>query len=381
MSPEQAKGKPADKRSDIWAFGCVLYEMLTGKRAFDGEDLTDVVAAVVRGEPDWAALPADVPGARSHAAERLSRKGSQSASRRHRRRAIFCSTRDRRCRPGACNRAALARSAASRARACAMTALAALRSGCCALAHVAAVGAAARFPCARAPDRRHRCGRVACRLSARPSILSPDGTVHGVCRPAERREISPRSTCAGSISSRRRCLRGTEGALSPFFSPDGTWIGFFASGKLKKVAVSGGSPSHCAMRRTVAAASWGDDGWIVFTPAYAPARFSSACHPKAARLKSWVDWSKARRAQRWPQVLPAAKARHVHQCAGHRHLRNCEHRRAAAAGRSEKGACTRRGYYARYSERSSRVFPRPHAVCRSIRSRASRGDRPCGAGP
>ena len=61
MSPEQAKGKPADKRSDIWAFGCVLYEMLTGRRAFDGEDLTDVIAAVVRGEPDWAALPADVP--------------------------------------------------------------------------------------------------------------------------------------------------------------------------------------------------------------------------------------------------------------------------------------------------------------------------------
>ena len=61
MSPEQAKGKPTDKRSDIWAFGCVLYEMLTGKRAFDGEDLTDVVAAVVRGEPDWTAVPADVP--------------------------------------------------------------------------------------------------------------------------------------------------------------------------------------------------------------------------------------------------------------------------------------------------------------------------------
>ena len=51
MSPEQAKGKPADKRSDVWAFGCVLFEMLTGKRAFDGEDLTDVVAAVVRGDP------------------------------------------------------------------------------------------------------------------------------------------------------------------------------------------------------------------------------------------------------------------------------------------------------------------------------------------
>src|SRR5512134_289473 len=61
MSPEQARGKTVDKRSDIWAFGCVLYEMLTGTRAFDGEDMTDVLGAVVRLEPDWQALPADVP--------------------------------------------------------------------------------------------------------------------------------------------------------------------------------------------------------------------------------------------------------------------------------------------------------------------------------
>ena len=61
MSPEQAKGKPADKRSDIWAFGCVLYEMLTGKRAFEGEDVADTLAAVLRGALDWAILPHDVP--------------------------------------------------------------------------------------------------------------------------------------------------------------------------------------------------------------------------------------------------------------------------------------------------------------------------------
>ena len=61
MSPEQAKGRVVDKRSDVWAFGCVLYEMLSGKRAFDGEDVTDTIAAVVRGEPNWSALPPDVP--------------------------------------------------------------------------------------------------------------------------------------------------------------------------------------------------------------------------------------------------------------------------------------------------------------------------------
>lgn len=63
MAPEQAKGRAADKRSDVWAFGCVLYEMLTGKHAFEGEDVGDTLAAVVRGDPDWTALPTDVPAA------------------------------------------------------------------------------------------------------------------------------------------------------------------------------------------------------------------------------------------------------------------------------------------------------------------------------
>src|SRR5207249_6451907 len=61
MAPEQAKGRAADRRSDIWAFACVLFEMLTGRRAFEGEDVTDTIAAVVRGEPDWNALPSDTP--------------------------------------------------------------------------------------------------------------------------------------------------------------------------------------------------------------------------------------------------------------------------------------------------------------------------------
>ena len=63
MSPEQVKGRAADQRSDVWAFGCVLFEMLTGTRACDGEDVSDTLAAVLRGEPDWTALPADVPAA------------------------------------------------------------------------------------------------------------------------------------------------------------------------------------------------------------------------------------------------------------------------------------------------------------------------------
>src|SRR5262249_20855502 len=61
MSPEQAKGRPADKRSDVWAFGCLLFEMLTGKCAFDGEDISDTLASVLRSEPDWGRLPDGTP--------------------------------------------------------------------------------------------------------------------------------------------------------------------------------------------------------------------------------------------------------------------------------------------------------------------------------
>jgi serine/threonine protein kinase len=61
MSPEQARGKAVDRRTDIWACGCVLYELLTGKQAFAGDDITDILAAVVRAEPDWQALPATTP--------------------------------------------------------------------------------------------------------------------------------------------------------------------------------------------------------------------------------------------------------------------------------------------------------------------------------
>src|SRR4029077_13892597 len=61
MSPEQAKGRPADRRSDIWAFGCVLYEMLSGRRPFEGEDISDTLAAILRAEPDWSRLPSDTP--------------------------------------------------------------------------------------------------------------------------------------------------------------------------------------------------------------------------------------------------------------------------------------------------------------------------------
>ena len=83
MSPEQAKGRSVDKRSDVWAFGAVLYERLSGKRAFDGEDMTDVLGAVVRLEPDWDVLPLDTPAGGVDVSQAVSAEGPEAAHPRH----------------------------------------------------------------------------------------------------------------------------------------------------------------------------------------------------------------------------------------------------------------------------------------------------------
>ena len=90
MAPEQARGQVVDRRADIWAFGCVLYEMLTGRRLFDGASATDVLAAVLKSDPDWRALPADTPGAVRRVLRRcLTRdRGERRCARGHRVRAV-----------------------------------------------------------------------------------------------------------------------------------------------------------------------------------------------------------------------------------------------------------------------------------------------------
>ena len=80
MSPEQARGKTVDKRSDIWAFGCVLYEMLTGRRAFDGEDVTETLAAVLSAEPDWWVLPEAARAATGSSCVDVSRRTGRHVS-------------------------------------------------------------------------------------------------------------------------------------------------------------------------------------------------------------------------------------------------------------------------------------------------------------
>ena len=83
MSPEQARGRAADKRSDVWAFGCVLFEMLTGRRAFEGDDVSDTLAAVLKSDPAWDAAASLAPAADPHVARRVPREEPPRPHQRH----------------------------------------------------------------------------------------------------------------------------------------------------------------------------------------------------------------------------------------------------------------------------------------------------------
>ena len=304
MSPEQAKGRPTDKRSDVWAFGCVLFEMLTGKRAFDGEDLTDVVAAVVRGEPDWKALPSDLP---DHV--RTLVKG--------------CLEKDRKARIGdvAVVRYLLEKETSPSS--VPVVAEAARPRSRSLLAWVGAVAAIAVTAVAAAVWRPWEAAtapasplRLTAEIGADASlfdnfgasaVLSPDGQVMAFAAVKNIGE-GPALYVRRLAQLNATLLNGTEGATSPFFSPDGQWIGFFAGGKLKKVSVAGGSAVTLCDALNGRGGSWAADGSIYFTPSSATKtalKRVSAEGGTPEELSPLVDNEVT---QRWPQVLPGGKA-------------------------------------------------------------------------
>ena len=266
MAPEQAKGRAADKRCDVWAFGCVLYEMLAGRRAFDGDDVSDVLATVLKGEPDWSAIPRDVP---AHVTAIIKK----------------CLTKDRKARipdisvvrfllndartaPPAAS-AIVAAPARSRARI-------GLIAGAISIASLAVGGGAAWLATRQTPPKVQLV-----RFSIVPPASAPF-TLQGFFRNLA---ISPDGAnlvyvaTAGAGQPGQLMLRpidqldavpfrGIDNAGFPFISPDGHWVGFFVAGansELKKVAITGGPPiTLCRFEGTARGATWGSDGTIVF---------------------------------------------------------------------------------------------------------------------
>jgi Tol biopolymer transport system component len=251
MSPEQARGKPVDERTDIWAFACCLFEALTGRKAFDGDSATDILAAIVDSEPDWKALPAGTPSP----IERLLRRGLEKDARRRLQDIGDARLEILEAIAGPVAQAGTSRGSSGLPMKAAVPLLAAL-------AGFAAWGilrdrpgtppSVTRFTITKPPGSS---------ISAYRSLaLSPDGRVLVY-------------TSALGLFLRRldgfdsTAFPGTEGATQPFFSPDGEWVGFLAPGALKKVPVSGGAPlTICRLEQVIGqGATWGRDGTVVFS--------------------------------------------------------------------------------------------------------------------
>jgi serine/threonine-protein kinase len=309
MSPEQAKGKAVDKRSDVWAFGCLLFEMLSGKKAFEGEDVSDTLAAILRGEPDWAALPPDVP------------PGLRTLIKR-------CLERDRRARIPDLSvvRFLMADNAdadlLSASGLHVQPAVAAVPAGRPTLvpwlvAAVFALGLASAL-LLWSPWRRVASPspvRVSAEIGANASlfsqlgpsfVISPDGKILAF--------VATQGTEQSRLYVRRleqlqaTPLSGTDGAYSPFFSPDGEWVGFFAGGKLKKVAVAGGAAVTLCDAPNGRGGSWGDDGTIVFEPDNTPGSHLNRVSAAGGAATGLIPLVEGEGAQRFPQVLPGSKA-------------------------------------------------------------------------
>jgi serine/threonine-protein kinase len=266
MSPEQAKGKPADKRSDIWAFGCVLYEMLTGQRAFPGVDVTDTIAAVVRAEPDWSRLPSDTPPAIHTLLRRCLVKDFS-----RRLRDIGDARFDLDAEPISMSMPSPTRSSRYRWGVGALTAAAGI-----------AVGAAIVWQFARSTT-----GTVSPTAFGidtpqdRPIVTGPIETPLAIA-PNGRFVVYTSGSFGSSFSQRTLMMRhldkldaeplfertGDIQPRSPFVSTDSQWVGFISDdGSIMKVPASGGAPvSICeCSASTRGGAAWLADGTIVYS--------------------------------------------------------------------------------------------------------------------
>ena len=258
MSPEQARGRPVDKRSDIWAFGCVLFEMLTGKAAFAKDNVSDTLAAVLGTEPDWSTLAPAVPSSlrllvqRCLEKDRQRRIGDIST-------AIFLM-----------NEPQIAVPATHQATATAPARRAALADACGSCRDVRGRSRAEprRYGSRRVRPlaallawRSRRRGRRHLFAAGRDMAISPDGT-HVAYVGNNGRQLFVRAfDQLDSVP-----LAGADFPSDVFIKPDGQWVGFVGEFVLRKAAINGGAVQNLLKLggRAMLGATWGEDGTIIF---------------------------------------------------------------------------------------------------------------------
>jgi eukaryotic-like serine/threonine-protein kinase len=302
MSPEQARGKAVTRATDIFAFGAVLYELLTGKQAFQGEDAGDILASVVKTEPDWSLLPHSTPPGIRTMLQRCMRKDPRQ-----------------RLRDATGIRIEIEEALANPYTPAAAAPAAALQRGIPLRTVIPAAVALLIFGVALGWIFRP-APRAASRNPLRVQIALPSGDRLSdqnvsVALSAEGMRLAYIGISGGVQqlyvraldSLEARAISGTEGATNPFFSPDGQWIGFFSQGKMQKAPVSGGAPAVICDAGANGGASWGPDGRIVFSPSGLGLSLVSAAggEPKALTTP---DQTKGEYSHRYPQFMPDGKS-------------------------------------------------------------------------
>jgi serine/threonine protein kinase/Tol biopolymer transport system component len=283
MAPEQARGKVVDKRADIWAFGVVLYELITGERLFKGEDVTETLASVVKDEPALDRVPPHVRCLLRACLQKDPKKRLRDIGDAFR----LLETSPQETAPAAKRKALVPWIAA-----------AVLAAGFAASSWIAWSAlwpqekSALRLDLDLGPDRTMRS-------SLGPDVvLSPDGK-----RLAYLYQDSLFTRRLDQAEGTE--LSGTQGARSPFFSPDDQWIGFVAGGKLKKISLAGGAAVTLFDSAFAFGASWGEDGSIVAALNIAAGLFRIPADGGMAT--PITELGRRERTHRWPQILPGGK--------------------------------------------------------------------------
>jgi serine/threonine protein kinase len=253
MSPEQAKGKTADKRADIWAFGVVLYEMLTGRRLFSGENVSETLAAVMMKEPDWNALPGKTPARLVELVQRCLIKEPRNRLRDIGEARIAV---EETIRGSEINDHRPPAASLRRERIVWLSLLVLLTSTAVAL------GVRAFRSVTSLPEMRLDIVTPAT-TDPISFALSPDG--RQIAFVASGDGPQPQRLWLRSLDkATAQPLAGTQGASRPFWSPDSRSIGFFAGAKLMRIDLAGGSPQALA-DALPAGGTWSADGVILFT--------------------------------------------------------------------------------------------------------------------